>query len=77
LLAYYYEDYQWVRLNFNISHYNKHKNITRNNESTLPSYLNPTLRNKFVFIPPFKLEDQVLMIARNDLSERNSYQWIN
>ena len=58
LLAYYYENYQWVRWNFNIPHYNENKNITRNNESILPCYLNPILRNKFVFISPFKLEER-------------------
>jgi len=77
LLAYYYENYQCVRWNFNISHYNKHKNITRSNESILSCYFNPTLRNKFVFIPPFKPEEQVLMIARNNLSECNLSRWIN
>jgi len=30
-----------------------------------------------MFIPPFKLEKQVLMIARNNLLECNSSQWIN
>ena len=77
LLACYYENYQWVRWNFKISHYNKHKTTTRSNESVPPCYLNPTLRNKFVFIPPFKLEEQLLTIAQNNLSECNSSQWIN
>jgi len=69
LLAYYYETYHWVRWNFNISHYNKHKITKKNNESIQPCYLNPTLRNKFVFISPFKLEEQLAVIAQNNLSE--------
>jgi len=58
LLTYYYENYQWIRWNFKISHYNKQKTTTKSYESVPPCYLNPTLRNKLVFIPPFKLEEQ-------------------
>ena len=77
LLVYYYENYQWVRWNFKISHYQKNRTTTRCNESVPPYYLDPILRNKFVFVPPFKLEEQLLTIAQNNLSKCNSSLLIN
>ena len=81
LLAYYYERYHWVSWNFNVSHYKNftYKNLTHTSQYTNPvppCYLNPELHNKFVYIPPFKLERQLLRLIRNNISECNYTQFV-
>jgi len=81
LLAYYYERSQWVSWNFNISHYKNftYKNLTHtppNTNPVPPCYLNLKLHNKFVYIPPFKLERQLLQLIRDNISEYNYTQFI-
>jgi len=39
-------------------------------------FFKSTICNKFVFIPPFKLERQLLQISRDDISECNYTQFI-
>jgi len=81
LLAYYYERSQWVSWNFNISHYKNftYKNLTHtppNTNPVPPCSLNLKLHNKFVYIPPFKLERQLLQLIRDNISEYNYTQFI-
>jgi len=80
LLAYYYECYQWVSWNFNVSHYKNftYKNLTHTSPNTNPvppCYLNPEIHDKFVYIPPFKLERLLLRLIRDKISECNYSQF--
>ena len=81
LLGYYYERYQWVSWNFNVSHYKNftYKNLTHISQYTNPvppCYLNPELHNQFVYIPPFKIERLVLRLIRANISECNYTQFV-
>ena len=39
--------------------------------------MNPELRNKFIYIPPFKLERQLLQLIRYNISECNYAQFVH
>jgi len=74
LLAYYYECYQWVSWNFKVSHYKNfiYKNLTHISQYINPvpqRYLNPELHDKFVDIPPFKMERTLFRSIRDNISE--------
>jgi len=66
--------------NFNVSHKNStYKNLAHISQYTNPvppCYLNLELHNKFVYIPPFKLERQLLRLIRDNISECNYTQFV-